>query len=154
MHNWSSYPSSNHIIQIHLLLHCKKVGMPRSAFVSWLPIIKSYPGMVVSMLICKRTMLGIVLLMSCWNNDWALYKCSMETNFTFTSTGTRDIAISKTWMLLNSQTTVSVFCDAKLLTQIWPCIFPLIVLTNGGQQFSNNVGKCTILVPCGATCNH
>jgi len=64
-----------------------------------------------------------------------------ETDFTFTSVGARKMAIPKTWVLLDSPSTVSVFCNAKLLTNIRPCTILLIVLTNGGCQVSKQVGK-------------
>jgi len=43
--------------------------------------------------------------------------------------------------LLDSQSTVSVFCNASLLTCIWPCKVTLVVLTNGGWQTSNHIGE-------------
>jgi len=55
-----------------------------------------------------------------------------EANFTFTSIGAHETPIPRSWVLLDSQSTVSVFCNASLLTWIWPCKVPLIVLTNGG----------------------
>ncbi len=44
-------------------------------------------------------------------------------------------------MLLDSHLTVSVFCNASLLTHIQPCKVPLVVLTNGGWQTSNHIGE-------------
>jgi len=64
-----------------------------------------------------------------------------EANFTFTTVGARETPIPRLWVLLDSPSTVSVFCNASLLTQIRPCKVPLIVLTNGGWQTSNHVGE-------------
>jgi len=65
-----------------------------------------------------------------------------ETDFTFTSVvGSREMTIPKTWVLLDSQSTVSVFCNAKLLQNIRPCTILLVVLTNGGHQVSTQVGE-------------
>jgi len=64
-----------------------------------------------------------------------------DANFTFTSVGVRETPIPQTWVLLDSQSTVSVFCNASLLTRIRPCKVPLVVLTNGGRQTSNYVGE-------------
>jgi len=43
---------------------------------------------------------------------------TQDTNFTFTSIGACETPIPWTWVLLDSQSTVSVFCNASLLTQI------------------------------------
>ena len=61
-------------------------------------------------------------------------------DFTFTSINT-NVAIPKTWVLLDSQSTISVFCNRDLLTRIRPCVKPLLVHTNGGHQISNYVGE-------------
>ncbi len=59
--------------------------------------------------------------------------------FTFTSSIGGCMAIPKTWVLLNSQLMISIFCNKNLLTRICPCIKPLIVHTNGSPQISNFV---------------
>jgi len=61
--------------------------------------------------------------------------------FMFTSIGAKGITIPKTWVLLDSQSTISVFCNKELLTHIRPCTVPLKVLTNGGEQVSHFVGQ-------------
>jgi hypothetical protein len=50
------------------------------------------------------------------------------------------IAIPKTWLLLDSQTTVSIFCNKQLLANIRPSDTTLKVFTNGGTQDSTMVG--------------
>jgi len=65
---------------------------------------------------------------------------TLPMDFTFTSMGAREVAIPKTWVLLDSQLTISVFCSKDLLTHIRPCTVPLKVLTNGGKQVSHFVG--------------
>jgi len=65
---------------------------------------------------------------------------TLPMDFTFMSMGARGMAIPKTWVLLDSQLTISVFCSKDLLTHIRLCTVPLKVLTNGGKQVSHFVG--------------
>ena len=50
------------------------------------------------------------------------------------------VAIPSTWVLLDSQSTISVFHNAFLLRNIRPSSHPLTVYTNGGKQVSRLVG--------------
>jgi len=61
-------------------------------------------------------------------------------DFTFVSIAS-SMTIPQTWVLLDSQSTISVFCNRNLLTKNRPCIKPLLVHTNGGHQISNYVGE-------------
>ncbi len=61
--------------------------------------------------------------------------------FTFTSIESKHQTIPTTWVLLDSQSTVSVFCNKFLLTRICRCNTPLKVFTNGGQQISTLIGE-------------
>jgi hypothetical protein len=49
-------------------------------------------------------------------------------------------AIDPTWILLDSQSTISVFCNADMLTNIRPSGHVLPAITNGGHQDSDLVG--------------
>jgi len=40
-------------------------------------------------------------------------------DFTFTSVGAKGMAIPKMWVLLNSQSTISIFCNKDLLAQLY-----------------------------------
>ena len=53
------------------------------------------------------------------------------------------IAIPKTWLLLDSQSTVSIFCNKGLLSNIRPSDTTLKVFTNGGTQDSTMIGDIT-----------
>jgi hypothetical protein len=53
------------------------------------------------------------------------------------------IAIPKTWLLLDSQSTVSIFCNTGLLNNIRPSDTTLKVFTNGGTQDSTMIGDIT-----------
>ena len=66
-------------------------------------------------------------------------------NFTFLHfdccfSQSRHVAIPDSWVLLDSQSTVSVFRNATLLQHIRPAVSPLTVYTNGGSQISRLVG--------------
>ena len=66
-------------------------------------------------------------------------------NFTFLHfdccfSQSRHVAIPDSWVLLDSQSTVSVFRNATLLQNIRPAASPLTVYTNGGSQISRLVG--------------
>ena len=61
------------------------------------------------------------------------------TEFAFTFANT-SILIPSTWVLLDSQSTVSVFCNKAFLTNIRPSPTPLKVFTNGGTQLSTFIG--------------
>ena len=60
-----------------------------------------------------------------------------EPGFTFTNTS---VLIPSTWVLLDSQSTVSVFCNRHFLTNIRASPTPLKVFTNGGTQLSTLIG--------------
>ena len=65
-----------------------------------------------------------------------------EYGFTFTNVDREDLAlIPSTWVLLDSQSTVSVFRNACLLTNIRASTNKLKVITNGGTQTSTLVGN-------------
>ena len=48
--------------------------------------------------------------------------------------------IDPRWVLLDSQSTISVFSNLKMLTNIWRSKHTLRALTNGGHQDSSMVG--------------
>lgn len=61
-------------------------------------------------------------------------------DFTFAQTGAHPTRIPTTWILLDSQSTVSVFKDKRFLSDIRSSPQPLTVYTNGGTQVSTLVG--------------
>jgi hypothetical protein len=63
-------------------------------------------------------------------------------DFTFHQNVTRT-GIPSSWILLDSQSTVSVFNNARLLSNIRPSPRKLRVLTNGGTQTSTQMGTVT-----------
>jgi hypothetical protein len=50
---------------------------------------------------------------------------------------------SDPWIILNSQLTVWVFKNSKFLLNIWPSTSTLRVHTNGGTQYSSQMGTVT-----------
>ena len=61
-------------------------------------------------------------------------------DFTFAHVDAHPTRIPTTWILLDSQSTVSVFKDRRFLLDIRPSPQPLTVYTNGGTQVSTLVG--------------
>jgi hypothetical protein len=61
-------------------------------------------------------------------------------DITFVQDSTPHVFIPQSWLLLDSQSTVSVFNNLSLLSNIRRSESPLTVYTNGGQQQSNFVG--------------
>ena len=61
-------------------------------------------------------------------------------DFTFHQDDIRHSIIPDTWILLDSQSTVSVFNNRKLLSNIRPSKNALRVHTNGGTQISSQLG--------------
>jgi hypothetical protein len=61
-------------------------------------------------------------------------------DFVFTQAANGHNIIPHTWILLDSQSTISVFRNRDLLTNIRPSKKTLRVHTNGGTQMSNEVG--------------
>jgi hypothetical protein len=66
-----------------------------------------------------------------------------ENNFLFHQKDERYSIIPDTWILLDSQSTVSVFKNSKFLVNIRPSPNKLRVHTNGGTQFSSKMGTVT-----------
>jgi hypothetical protein len=64
-------------------------------------------------------------------------------NFLFHQRKERYSIIHDTWILLDSQSTVSVFKNSKFLSNIRPSPNKLRVHTNGGIQFSSQMGTVT-----------
>ena len=72
-----------------------------------------------------------------------------EHGLTFTSINGRDsVVIPPTWILLDSQSTVSVFCNKRLLHNVRPSATRLKVYTNGGHQVSTLLGDVTKFWDC------
>jgi hypothetical protein len=63
-----------------------------------------------------------------------------QQDFLFAQTATGQSIIPHTWILLDSQSTVSVFKNRDLLTNIWPSTQTLCVHTNGSTQTSIEMG--------------
>jgi hypothetical protein len=63
-----------------------------------------------------------------------------QSEFSFAQAGTGHNIIPNTWILLDSQSTVSVFKNRKLLWNIRPSPETLRVHTNGGTQTSTEIG--------------
>ena len=66
-----------------------------------------------------------------------------ENNFLFHQKDERYSIIPDTWILLDSQSTVSVLKNSKFLSNIRPSPNKLRVHTNGGTQFSSKMGTVT-----------
>jgi hypothetical protein len=65
-------------------------------------------------------------------------------NITFVQKDDRCVFIPPSWLLLDSQSTVSVFCNASLLRNIRRSDTSLTVYTNGGNQVSHFVGDTSL----------
>jgi hypothetical protein len=79
----------------------------------------------------------------------------VEYGCTFTlvkSTLHQPVTIPKTWLLLDSQLTISIFCNQRLLDNIRPSETTLRIHTNGGTQESTRwLGMSKFLAPSGTT---
>ena len=65
---------------------------------------------------------------------------SDQDNFLFHQSDPRYSIIPDTWVLLDSQSTVSVFKNRKLVSNVRPSTCTLRVHTNGGTQLSSQLG--------------
>jgi hypothetical protein len=69
------------------------------------------------------------------------------TQFAYMLAQSRDSGIDPNWILLDSQSTISVFCNEAMLSNIRPSSHTLRALTNGGFQDSTMVGDFPNLGP-------
>ena len=70
----------------------------------------------------------------------------MQTAFAFAQTS-RESSVPPHWVLLDSQSTVSVFMNPKYLTNIRKSSSTVVVHTNGGTQTSTLIGDVTNFGP-------
>ena len=75
--------------------------------------------------------------------------CSADpaSHFTFAQPTAPSGIIPSNWVLLDSQSTVSVFCNANYLSNIRRSPQPLLVYTNGGTQESSMIGDVPLFGP-------